>query len=104
MHREYKDCEIVFDLLPLYLDGKTNSESNAYVTAHLKSCENCRQTFSFMQKDFGEFSVKQSVSPVKKRGKISRTKLLLICVLGLYIFGLAGFIVWFFCATALPVL
>ncbi len=105
MHREYRDCEIVFDLLPLYLDGKTSDESNSYVCRHLAECKGCQQAYQLMQEDFGELKVKENTNPKrKKHRKISKVKLLVMAVLGIYALGLAGFIVWFIWAAALPVL
>lgn len=105
MHREYRDCEIVFDLLPLYVDGKTSDESNAFVRRHLAECKGCQQTCQFMQEDFGGLQMKESTYlKRKKHRKISKAKMLVIVVLSLYVLGLAVFICWFFYAAALPVL
>ena len=37
-----KQCGIVQDLLPLYLDGVCGEESRSLVEAHLQECEECR--------------------------------------------------------------
>ena len=37
-----KQCGIVQDLLPLYLDGVCGEESRNLVEEHLQACEGCR--------------------------------------------------------------
>ncbi len=48
MSKNCIDCDIVLDLLPLYLDGKTGEESNTFVKVHLKECAECREVHRFM--------------------------------------------------------
>ena len=37
--KEKKDCKIVQDLLPNYIEKLTNEETNNYIEDHLKECE-----------------------------------------------------------------
>ena len=37
-----KSCELIKDLLPLYVDDVCSEESRKMVTEHLASCGNCR--------------------------------------------------------------
>ena len=37
-----KDCALVRDLLPLYLDGEVSEESREAIRAHLETCPDCR--------------------------------------------------------------
>lgn len=46
---KYIDCNIICDLLPLYIDHACSKQSADLVKAHLQSCEKCRQTFEDMQ-------------------------------------------------------
>ncbi len=39
---KHKECQIVQDLLPLYLDGVCSPASAALVEEHLSACEECR--------------------------------------------------------------
>lgn len=48
------ECEIVQDLLPLYLDKKTSEETNLFVEEHLAECECCGQLCEMMNSSFGE--------------------------------------------------
>ncbi len=43
------ECDIVSDLLPLYLEGKTGVESNEFVKNHLIQCEQCRKNLGYME-------------------------------------------------------
>lgn len=41
-------CNIVKDLLPLYIDGILSAESAETVSAHLETCESCQQEHEIM--------------------------------------------------------
>ncbi|MCR5481756.1 MAG: DUF4825 domain-containing protein [Clostridia bacterium] len=44
-------CNIIKDLLPLYIEGLTSEESNSLIEEHLKECEACRELYEEMKKD-----------------------------------------------------
>lgn len=50
--KEERNCKIVQDLLPNYIDGLTNEETNLFIEEHLKECSNCKQVFENMKQDF----------------------------------------------------
>lgn len=52
MNRNVCDCDIVLELLPLYIEQKTGAESNAFVEAHLAECEQCREVYELMSADW----------------------------------------------------
>lgn len=43
------DCEIVEDLMPLYIDGLTSETSNKLIVEHLQECEECRAKLQRMR-------------------------------------------------------
>lgn len=43
MNKEYITCEVVQDLLPLYVDGCCSEQSKKIVEEHLEECEECRE-------------------------------------------------------------
>lgn len=45
-------CDIVMDLLPLYVDGELSSGSTIYVEKHLNTCEKCRKEYELMSREF----------------------------------------------------
>lgn len=47
-------CEMIRDLLPLYIDGLTSAESNKEIEKHLKSCKECRKYYQEMTGEIQE--------------------------------------------------
>lgn len=74
-------CDIVMDLLPLYLDGKTSEESRVYIENHLKNCEACRQMLRDMSWDEPE----KTVCYEQTKKKLSKAKKILIISLTTYV-------------------
>ena len=75
-------CEIIRDLLPLYIDGLTSKESNQEIEKHLKNCEECQKYYQEMTGDIDNFSVitNEDVNLIKKIKKKNRKKALGIFV------------------------
>lgn len=40
------ECEIVYDLLPNYIEHVTNETSNEFIENHISGCENCRRLYN----------------------------------------------------------
>lgn len=55
------NCEIIRDLLPLYVDQVCSSETAHEVKKHLRECPSCREIYEDMKKD-----VPKQTLPVKK--------------------------------------
>lgn len=49
--KEKRECKLVQDLLPNYVEKLTSEETNNYVEEHLKECEECTRVLESMQKD-----------------------------------------------------
>ena len=80
-------CEIIRDLLPLYIDGLTSKESNQEIEKHLKNCEEYQE----MTGDIDNFSVItneeiEDVNLIKKIKKKNRKK-----ALGIFV---GAFVLW----------
>ena len=78
-------CEIIRDLLPLYIDGLTSKESNQEIEKHLKNFEECQKYYQEMTGDIDNFSVItneeiEDVNLIKKIKKKNRKKALGIFV------------------------
>ena len=78
-------CEIIRDLLPLYIDGLTSKESNQEIEKHLKNCEECQKYYQDMTGDIDSLSVItneeiEDVNLIKKIKKKNRKKALGIFV------------------------
>lgn len=85
--KEKKDCKIVQDLLPNYIESLTNEETNKFIDEHLKECNECQKIFENMKKDFKVNTTKRDEREVKyikkysKKMKLLKTILLFIVVI-----------------------
>lgn len=57
-------CNVIRDLLPLYVEKLTSEESNALVKAHLDSCTACQEVFKKMAEP--EPVIRQDGQPLKQ--------------------------------------
>lgn len=46
-----KDCKIIQDLLPNYIEKLTTEETNRYIEDHFKICDNCKNTYEKMKNE-----------------------------------------------------
>ena len=90
------NCEIIKDLLPLYVDKLVSEETKNIVEEHIEECDNCKSTLEDMnpvEKINPEDNIKQ-VDCFKKIKKKSRKKIVISILLGM-IFTLIGvFAIW----------
>ena len=49
-----KQCEIVQDLLPLYVDGACSEASAEMINEHLETCADCRAIYEQMRSHTNE--------------------------------------------------
>lgn len=45
------NCNLIKDILPLYVKGETSTESNAIIEEHLEECEDCRKVHQILLSD-----------------------------------------------------
>lgn len=96
--KEKRDCKIVQDLLPNYIENLTNNDTNQYIEEHLNECEECKKIFENMKKDFKLNSEKRDNREVKyikkynSKLKLLRNVLLLILILFIIVVGRKFFI------------
>ena len=64
-------CDVIMDLVPLYVDGCCSEESRQLVKAHLESCESCQRAYSAMNQ---KTDVPQVKAPKIKMRRISDWK------------------------------
>lgn len=79
-----KECSIVRDLLPLYIEDMVSENTAAFVGEHLKTCPSCQREYANMQTPtIGErFSVKQEDGVgFRKATRSLREKLRLLCAI-----------------------
>ena len=89
-----KDCKIMQDLLPNYIDQLTSTETNTYIEKHLQECDKCRQIFENMKGEIFEEQVnvntKEEVDYLKKfnkKMKLIKCILIVITVLVIIFVG-----------------
>ena len=92
--KEKKNCKIIQDLLPNYIDKLTSEETNEYSELHLKECLECNQIFNNMSKkiDFTAEQRKKSpevkyIKKFNKRLKLLRNIILLILLVFVIVIG-----------------
>ena len=87
--KEKKDCKIVQDLLPNYIDKLTNEETNQYVEKHLEECEECKNIYENMKKklDLGtEKPDKREINFFKKyRNKLRILRGILLIIFMIFV-------------------
>lgn len=77
------NCEIIKDLLPLYVDDLTSQETNKFIETHIDSCESCKEEFDRMQKfQPTDNSDLKAIDYMKKVNKRNR-RILIFAILGL---------------------
>lgn len=66
------ECDLVADLLPIYIDGKASEASKKFIEEHIKTCEECREIYEAMTADM------QLPNPVKRKRRFKIPTLLKI--------------------------
>ena len=80
--KEERDCKIVQDLLPNYIEKLTNEETNKYIEEHLNECKECKDVLLEMQKELKMSDPKRDRREVKYIKKFSnKMKILKIILL-----------------------
>lgn len=89
-----KDCKIVQDLLPNYIDKLTANDTNEFIEEHLKECEECNNFFKNMNEKIERENVdiKQEINYAKKYNvKYKKIKYTLLIVIWSLIFIILAF-------------
>ena len=85
-----KECKIIRDLFPSYIDGLTAESTNLYIQEHLNSCEDCKKVLEDMEKDIKLDTTKKDSKEVKYIKKYNRKmkilKIVLLVILLLFMF------------------
>ncbi|BDF03917.1 zf-HC2 domain-containing protein [[Clostridium] hylemonae] len=76
-------CNIIHDLLPLYVDGLTTEETNGYIKEHLEKCSDCQKEYSAYKKELATLesitsnTEKKEVAYLKKINLYQKASLIL---------------------------
>lgn len=71
-------CDVIFDLLPIYIDGMTSRETAQVVEAHLAECDRCSRIYEEMTGELDFYLSSQQKKQRKKRYKKKNTGRMLI--------------------------
>ena len=77
-------CEIILDLIPLYLDDVCSEDSKRIVEKHISECESCRREFSGMKHEIKTASQFPSEENIFKKTSWTITKKQLITASGIF--------------------
>lgn len=93
-------CNVIDDLLPLYLDGVCSAESGALVEEHLQECPDCRRKAAALRQEEEEpvpahleeaKSVEELARELECKVRLRRTLLVAAAAVLLLVAGIVGF-------------
>ncbi|MGN1270251.1 MAG: zf-HC2 domain-containing protein [Clostridia bacterium] len=91
--KEKRNCKIIQDLLPNYIENLTNEETNYFIEEHLKECPECQKVLANMQKEIKVNATKRDDREVKyikkysNKLKILKYALLIIILIYVIVVG-----------------
>lgn len=91
-----KECKIIRDLIPNYIDGLTSQESNEYIEKHLETCDECTTYLNDMKSHIElkeKETIKAEVDYMKKAKKKMNIGKKLLAIIGL-LFVIVGMLFW----------
>lgn len=77
------DCEIIMDLLPLYIENIASQKSRGLVEEHILECESCKQAMSLMKES--EPQIVHDVEPIKNFKKRFRKHTITVAAISVFI-------------------
>ena len=80
-----KDCKIVQDLLPNYIEKLTTDETNKFIEEHLSQCEECKEKLKNMQEEINVKNKESELKQVKYIKKYSNKMKILKIVLSVIV-------------------
>ena len=91
-----KNCNIIKDLLPLYIDEVCSKESSKLVEEHLKDCDDCQNYLEELKFDIKESKVNE-INGFKKFAKLIDFKIIkdaiaITCIILVITYGILYFI------------
>ena len=88
-NKDRRECKIIQDLLPNYIENLTTKETKVYIEEHLEKCQSCKQVLERMKQEFNLNITKKDnreVKYIKKfNKKINILKLIISLILVVFI-------------------
>ncbi len=66
-------CNIIEDLLPLYIDGVSSDETNKLIESHIENCKDCQEKLNLMKANIPNANVEENIEDSKMLNKLSDT-------------------------------
>lgn len=91
--KDRKECKIILDLLPMYVEDLLSDETNEYIAKHLEQCEECKNIYEGMREEIDTKDEKieqKKVNYLKKfknKMRLLKTILLVIIIIIAIIIG-----------------
>lgn len=91
--KERKECKIIQDLLPGYVENLLSDETNEYIAKHLEQCEGCKNIYEGMREEINTKEEKMEQKKVnylkkfKNKMRLLKTILLIILIIIVIIIG-----------------
>lgn len=87
------ECDVVRDLLPLYIENRTGDESNRLIRRHLEQCIECSEVYRNMTAELSPMNMPEGKRGNRRKKHIIRADVLIagVCVI-LYAAVLCGLI------------
>ena len=84
-----RNCKIIQDLLPNYIENLTNKDTNIFIEEHLNTCNNCKNILENMKNDLNPTSIhkdNREIKYMKKyNNKIRILKIIIFTVILLFV-------------------
>lgn len=78
---EKRNCQIVQDLLPNYIEKLTNEETNKYIEEHIDKCNNCKRVLNRMAKNLESNNINKNNKEVKYIKKFKNRMMILKAII-----------------------
>ncbi len=78
-----KECRIIQDLLPLYIDEVVSKESNDFIEKHLQECKQCKEMLNLLKQEeqVSNIDEKEAIRKFHKKLRYKNLKTLIITLL-----------------------
>ena len=84
------ECDLVADLLPVYMDKKCGAETKKFVEEHIKTCDECREMYEAMAREIPTVDAPQQ----KKKMKLSPVVKMALVVFAYWAFVVVALIIY----------
>lgn len=90
------NCNIIKDLLPLYVDGVISKESTQLVDEHLSECDHCQALLDSMKEEISVSSIdeKNAIKNFFKKIKRKKRIAITLSIIITFILGIGGVNLW----------